>query len=74
VKGWRFLRDKTDVIQAGDEMRVPGRAPRWEAVGPHAIGIRYTRHYCKMTLRRRVPNSPICVNNEQGRVGRKKLT
>lgn len=57
MKGWRFLRDKKDMIQAGDEMRVPGRVPRWDAVGPHVVGLRYTRHYCKVTLRRRVPNT-----------------
>jgi hypothetical protein len=57
VKGWRFLREKKDTIQAGDEMRVPWRNPKWEAVGPHVFGMKYTRNFCKMTLRRRTQNS-----------------
>lgn len=56
MKGYRFLRDKLDVIQAGDEFRNPGKPPRWEAPGEHVIGLTYTRKFMVLTFRRPVPD------------------
>lgn len=63
MKGYRFLRDG-DKVRVGDEFRHPGRRTKWEAPGPHVIGMTYTRKFMVLTFRRPVPNSLLSTDKE----------